>query len=632
MTTTEILFELNEDQKKPVLDYHGACFIVAGPGSGKTKTVVSRTQYMIHEGVNPSSILLFTFTNKAAKEIKERVIKKIGKKGEKITVGTYHSVCARILRQYAESIGFTKKFTIFDTDDCLGVLKKLTKGLPFDHHQALTYVSNCKNKMIAPSRALQNAKSELDRQYASVYQQYQNELVNQDAMDFDDLIYYTILLFERDSDVLSSINKKYHYIVADEFHDSCPRDIRLIELLGGERQNVCMILDDEQSIYSFRGADIDSVLNVNSIFPDMKTFVLHQNYRSTKAILNAARSLIVKNSNQLKKEIFTENNVGDPVIYIEEENQDNEALRVLKTILFLVSKHKLEYKDIAILYRMSYLSRSIEEKLLKGNIPYHIIGGTPFYARKEVKDILCYARLIQNPYDFEAFKRVVNTPKRGIGETSIEKIFDYARTKYSRPIDFIQAVNEINTIKGKAKGGLEEFNTIIAELIDISETCDAMKFMSSIVEKTKYRDMLFDTETSSKAEDRLGNVIELIELASGFDTIEEFLQNTSLDSQINEEDDGDNNKISLQTMHSAKGLEYKAVIIIGANEGINPHWRAMDTKSLDEERRLFYVAMTRAMKYLFITRPKIVMQQGRLVRSTTSRFINEINKKYIQKF
>lgn len=586
---------------------------------------------MINDGVDPSTIVLFTFTNKAANEIKNRVISKIGEKGERITVGTYHSVCSRILRQYAEMLGFNKKFTIFDSDDSLSTLKTITKGMVFDHHAVQKYISDCKNKMVSPSHAMQIAESDIDRQMANVYQQYQNELRAQDALDFDDLIYYTIMLFERNEDVLKKINNKYHYIVADEFHDSSQRDIRLIELLGGERQNVCMILDDEQSIYGFRGADIDSVLSVNNIFPDMKTFVLRQNYRSTNSIVRASRSLIAKNSNQLPKEIFTNNSDGDIAVFFEEETQALESLRVVKLVTFLTAKYKLKYKDIAILYRMSYLSRSIEEAFLRGNIPYRIIGGTPFYTRKEVKDILCYVRLLSNPYDYEAFKRVINTPKRSIGESTVLKIHEYARNTYSKPIDYLTACREVD-LKGKAGQGLEQFNKIMNELEKAIEEDSATRLIRRIVELTKYREMLFDTETTQKAEERLANVIELMELAAGFESIEEFLQNTSLNSQVNDEDEESDNKVCLQTMHSAKGLEYKAVIIVGANEGVNPHWKAMDVKSIDEERRLFYVAMTRAMDYLFITRPRVVMQQGKPTRSPMSRFIKEIDPKFLKKY
>lgn len=630
-TTEEILNGLNDDQKAAVLDFEGSCRILAGPGAGKTATVVRRTQYMIHKGIDASSIMLFTFTNKAAREIKERIAKAIGDDARKLTVGTYHSVCVRILKQYADYIGFSKNFTIFDTEDSNRILQSLTKGLNFDNRKAAEYISSCKDKMILPSIAMQNAQSELEQQLADVYQSYQNELKAQDAMDFDDLISNTIHLFERNQEVLDIINNKYRYITADEFHDSSARDIRFIELLAGETKNVCMILDDEQSIYSFRGADISSVLKIDKIFSDLKTFVLQRNYRSTQTIVKASRSLIAKNKHQLEKNIFSKNETGTPLVFFTENNQSDESLRVLKLIMLLTRKYELQYKDIAILYRMSYLSRALEDKLITGNIPYRIIAGTPFYARKEIKDILCYARLVYNPYDFEALRRAINEPKKGVGDSSVEKIIEYARTTYDNPIDAITACKEIK-LKGKPAKGLEQFNVIIEKLQEIAETGSASEFIQCAINDTSYKEYLFKTEETGKAEEKYANLIELIELANTFDTLEELLQNTSLDSQIDEEGNTDDNQVQLLTMHASKGLEYPAVIIVGANDGITPHWRATESKSLEEERRLFYVAMTRAEKYLFMTRPKMVMQQGRLIPSSESRFIKDIDKEYIQKY
>lgn len=629
----EILAELNDDQKQPVLDYEGPSFIVAGPGSGKTHTVISRTRFMILNGVSPESIMLFTFTNKAAKEIKARIIKKIGERGSKITVGTYHSVCTRLLRQYADLIGRTKKFTIFDTDDSYSVLKKLVKGMNFDHKQAMEYISDKKSKMIGPTMALQQEQGEYFRRMAAIYQQYQNELEKQDAFDFDDLIFYTIIMLERNPEVKATLNSRYRYITADEFHDSSPRDIRLIELLGGDRQNVCMILDDEQSIYRFRGADLEAVLAVQNIFPGLKTFVLQQNYRSTQSIVAASRSLISNNEGQLPKTIFTENEQGTKPIFFAEENQAMEGVRVQKLIQLLTnSKYGLKYKDIAILYRMSYLSRAMEDQLLRASIPYRIVGGTPFYARKEVKDILCFARLAYNPFDFEAFKRVVNIPKRGIGEATIEKIFEHARNVLSRPISFVQACKTLE-IKGKAGKGLADFVKVMDKLIQCYETDSAGEFVRRIIDMTGYDSYILEEETAAtKAEERLANMEELVSLAASFDSLEEFLQSTSLDSQIDEEGEEDDNKVNMQTLHSSKGLEYKAVIIIGCNETITPHWKAMDPKSLEEERRLFYVGMTRAEKYLFLTRPKVVMKMNRPERMGESRFIRDIDPSLIERY
>lgn len=386
------------------------------------------------------------------------------------------------------------------------------------------------------------------------------------------------------------------------------------------------------AIYRFRGADIDAVLSVNRIFEGMKTFVLQQNFRSTNMIVSASRSLIEHNEHQLEKTIFTNNEEGTIPVFFEESSQEMEASRVQMLVKLLTSKYGLKYKDVAVLYRMSYLSRSIEEAFLRVGIPYRIVGGTPFYARKEIKDILCYARLVYNPMDYEAFKRVINVPKRGLGDTSVEKIFDYARTAYSQPISFVRAASEIE-LKGAAKKGLVKFNRIMEELVNHAETDDAAEFITRIVQETDYVQMILDDESeASRAEDRLGNLQELVNIASTFETLEEFLQTMSLDSQVNDEVEDDDNKVNLQTQHSSKGLEYKAVILIGCNETISPHFRAMDQASIEEERRLFYVGMTRAEKYLFLTRARQMIMRGQNQRMVESRFINEIDSNFIERY
>jgi DNA helicase-2/ATP-dependent DNA helicase PcrA len=629
-TTEKIIGDLNEDQRVAAINYHGPCSIVAGPGSGKTKTLVSRTNLMIHEGIKANTIVLFTFTNKAAKEIKARVISAIGEEGHKITVGTYHSVCVRILKKYADYIGFDNKFSIYDTTDSLGQLTELTKGRNFDGKAALKYISDYKNRMISTKQAVDRAETDLEKAYAEVYTNYQNRLKDQNAMDFDDLITNTIRLLENNHDVLEILNKQWKYITADEFHDSCPRDIRLIELLGGEDQNICMILDDEQSIYSFRGADITAVLNVEQIFKGLKTYILKQNYRSTKTIVSAARSMIKRNKEQINKTIFTENAEGEPVVYIEEANQFKEAERVYLIINKLVKKYNLKYSDIAILYRMSYLSRNIEDALLRGRIPYKIVAGTPFYSREEIKDVLSYARLVNNPFDYEAFKRVINLPKRGIGDKNIKIIYDYSKTSKSHPISLIEACKSVE-LKGKAAQGLKDFNNVISRLEESAATDNAEQFITNVVMFTDYTLYLEKKDTSGKAEDKIQNLIELVNLASSFEDLGDLLMNTFLDGQINEEDES-KGSVELMTMHASKGLEYKAVIIIGVNEGVNPHFKALTVKEVEEERRLLYVAMTRAEEYLFLLRARTTMQQNRPAPARESRFLREIDKRYMESY
>lgn len=630
MTADEILENLNEDQIKAAKSIYGPYFILAGPGAGKTRVVVARTQYMIAiENIDPQNILLFTFTNKAANELKERIKNKIGDNADKITVGTYHSVCSRILRQYCDRIGYRKKFTIYDTEDSEAVIKRIIKQYKTEIHlsNVCSYISDQKNSLVRPSVALINAKNSTERLYAEIYQKYQTELINQNSMDFDDLIVNTIYLLENNLDVLENVNKKYRFIVADESHDSNPRDLKLIELLAGDNKNICLILDDDQSIYSFRGVKIDSVINFNKVFPELRTIVLHKNYRSSQTIVNASRSLIANNSLQLRKDLFTDNPQGVPIVYYEEYNQRTEAMRVAGLIKALNKKLNLSYKDMAILYRMTHQSRNLEEHLLKEGIPYKIVGGLPFYGRKEIKDVLSYIRFVINPYDFEAFKRLVGAPKRGIGDSTLEKILNFSRTKYSKPIDLYRACNEIK-IKGKATAKhVSDLAGQLKVLFDNIDLCPS-DFIKLVLSTTKY-DEYVNEETNKEARiDRMSNLIELQTIAAEFDNIEEFLQNTSLDSQINDED---TECISLMTMHASKGLEYEVVIIVDAYEGINPHFKATTKQEIEEERRLFYVAMTRAKNYLFFVRPKHVVQYGRPCSTKESRFIREIDSKYIKK-
>lgn len=585
---------------------------------------------MINQGVHPENIILFTFTNKAAREIKERVISFIGDEGKKITVGTYHSICVRFLRRYADRIGFTNKFTIFDTDDCANILKKICKTHNIDPKRAADYISNCKKRCQTPEQAIRRAVG-FDQKLSGVYRDYQKELKLQDGMDFDDLIINTILLFQNNPDVLQRVNEQYTYITADEFHDSSKTDLRLMALLAGERQNICMILDPDQSIYGFRGASLESVLGVDKIFQNLKTFVLHRNYRSSQTIVNAACSLINKNTKTIKKELYSLNDVGEELIFFTEDDQEKEALRCVKLIKTLTSQFGLQNKDICILYRMGYMSRVLEEAFLKNSIPYKIVGGLPFCSRKEIKDILSYARVVFNPHDFEAYKRSLGIPKRGIGEATLEKIKTYARHTYTEPIDFITASREL-PIKGKSRTNMDLYIDLIDRLTEMyEENVEPVKFIKAIIDSINYIQQIKDSEPlKSQQEERIANIGELLNIASTFDTIVDFLENMSLNSSMESEEEKD--QICLMTEHASKGLEFPAVIIVGCNEGTAPHYKASTLDDIEEERRLFYVAMTRAEKYLFLSRPKKVIQQGRANYPLESRFIREIDKKYLKRF
>lgn len=622
----EILSKLNDEQQLPVINYNGPSFIVAGPGAGKTHTIISRTQYMIVQGIKPENILLFTFTNKAAKEIKERIIKVIGEDaGNKITSGTYHSFCCRLLRKYCEKLGFKKGFTIFDSEDSEKVIKKICKGTNADPNRLKSYVSEKKRNLITPQDASLNREDKL----ANFYDAYQKELFKQNAMDFDDLIFNTIKLLRNNPDVLLKVNAQYQYITADEFHDSAKSDIHLIKLLAGMRQNVCFILDNDQSIYSFRGADLDAVLDTRYMFKDLKVYTLNNNYRCSKTIVEASKSLIAHNPVVIKKNITTENKDGMKLLVFEEKTEAEEALRVVKSIQSL-TKQKYVYKDIAILYRTNRQSRSIEDVLLKYRIPYEILSGINFYSREEIKDVMAFLKFIVNPYDSVSFERIINIPKRGLGEGSVAKIIDESRSHFP-PIDLLEACNQVKGLRNPGKNNVLLFYKEIKRLKDIKDELPVSQFIAEVVKTFNYYSHIEDKYKGDEEaiEDKIENVIELIKLGSEYMSLEEMLEQTSLDRTV--ETDESKGCVKLMTMHMSKGLEFPIVFLIGCNEGTSPHFNSVGTvKGVEEERRLFYVGMTRAKEILILTRGKSSPQpQGGWVKNRRSRFLTEINPKYI---
>jgi DNA helicase-2/ATP-dependent DNA helicase PcrA len=622
-----ILNELNDQQKQPVMNYNGASMIIAGPGAGKTKTLVSRTAYMIEDGVDPHSILLFTFTRKGANEIKDRVESYIGKKASGVTVGTYHSFCMRVLRKYCDYLGWTKNFSIYDTDDQTAVLKKIVDG---DMKPAVVAheISMLKERMISPAKARQDAAYSYDANIARYYTSYMQAMKQVNAFDFDDLIYFTIRLFEEHPEVQAKINKKYIYIVADEAQDSSPRDLELIRRLGGDSMNVCLIGDNDQSIYAFRGSDINTVFDF-VCENNMKQFVLGQNYRSTRTIVNASRSMIKNNRVMFEKDIFTDNTKGDPVVVMARDSQDREASSVVRVIKQCV-RAGYKHSDIAILYRMSYLSRKIEDSFLKNSVPYTVLSGCPFYERKEVKDVLSYLRFICNDSDQIAFERILNTPKRSIGNTSLNKIItlqDELSCATMGESKILDACKEIK-LRGKQQDNLKKFVAIIETLSDFVEAHTPQEIIKEIITQTDYFTYLVHDDPES-ADDRIANILELEEIASEYTNVHEFVNNMVL-SNVDPEDEEENDRVSMMTMHSSKGLEFPVVVIIGATDGITPHYKAIDAGDIEEERRLFYVSMTRAKKNLFITYPKRMIRNGLLQETSPSRFIREINPDFIK--
>ena len=632
MTKTTVLAGANDEQQEAIKHQEGACMIIAGPGSGKTKTVVSRTQYMILNGIDPSQICLFTFTNKAANEMKERIKVAVGDEADKITCGTYHSVAHKLLRRYATYIGYNKNFTIMSSDDCKKLLKKIGKERNIEPENLEAYISSKKDKIISPQKALVGASTETERQLANAYEIYQSELKRQMAMDFDDLIINTIILLRNNGDIKAKINNQWRYITADEAHDSSPRDLEFIRLLGGTSENVCFILDDNQSIYGFRGADIEAVMNLRNVYKDTKIFNLSRNYRCSQVIVEASKSLIAKNTPLIDKKIRAARDYkGSPIIVSRVKNPQLEAARVLQYVNAL-KKKGIAYNEIAILYRMSSASRILEEAFNKAKIKCRIVGGTPFFNRAEVQDVLSYLKLVVNEYDFTAFKRAISVPKRGIGDKTIEKIDEFARDYPGGPISIRQAIEKIQ-LKGKAQSSLDEFTAYLSELDEamtelspkemINKICTDLDIISYLQSHPEYK---------KNWEERLMNIQELVNVAAEYSNIEELLSQAALYS-IEEDDEANKiDAVNMLTMHSSKGLEYKAVIIVNCNEGTSPHYKSLgNTKQLEEERRLFYVAMTRAKDYLFMTFPDSVLVQGQLQYAKPSRFLKEIDKQYIYK-
>ena len=629
LSTEEILEGLNEEQKIAVKNYSGPQFLIAGPGSGKTRTVISKTQYMLACGIQPENILLFTFTKKASREIKERIAKAVGYDlAKKLTIGTYHSFCFRLLREYIDKLGYEKNFSIFDTEDSKKIISKITEGTNITSKELLPYMSLSKRKMISTQKALENANFNKDH-LATYYEKYQTELKKQNAIDFDDIIYLAVKLLKENLSVKIKINNQYKYIIADEFQDSSSIDIELMKLLSGVNKNITFVGDEDQSIYGFRGADIESVLSVDTIFKGLKKYYLNRNYRCSETIVEASKSLIKNNSGRLGKQLVANNLGGDKIIVMEEKNQNIEAIRVGKTINLLVTKYGYQYKDIAVLYRVNALTRNLEEVFLKQNIPYEILSGVNFFQRKEVKDIVAYLKFLTNKYDAESFTRAVNTPRRGIGEKTLEKIIEKAREDLVS-IDLLTACKlcvKSGEIKGRSKKGLEVFISICDTIMEKFNDMSVADIIREIIKLTDYYTYL---DTEEDTEERVSNIIELINLSIDCLTVEEFLEQASLFSQG--EDKDLDNKVQLLTMHLSKGLEFKVVFIIGANEGICPSYRSLSSnKDIEEERRCFYVAATRAKERLFISRPKIVVQNGYSSQPKISRFVTEMDSKYIYK-
>lgn len=632
----ETLAGLNEQQKEAALHIDGPALVTATAGSGKTTVVVTRAQYMIKDmNIDPSKILLTTFTNKAANEMKERIIKVVGDKGKKITVGTYHSICNRILRQYCTYIDYVKTFSILDADDSEKVIKEIAKENGEDYASLKTFITNCKINCKTPSMAQVEAHEKNTTRLANCYQAYQDKLKRDQCMDFDDLLLNTLLLLESEPTVKEQVNNRWQYISADETQDSSMLDSRLMYALSGPKHNIFFVGDDDQCIYSFRGSDVSIILNLKSLYPDLKWYNLGVNYRSTSTIVEAGQEIINHNKTKLQKEVSCGKEIeGAPIIVSESLNQQQEATRVVTFIKTLHNRktNPMPYKEMAILYRTSYLSRIFEKELMKNKIKYKLIGGTPFFSRMEIKDILAYARLTVNEYDTQSFKRTIAIPKRGVGEKTLEKIETFMVQSVDSNISIRKAlVNKDLPVKGKAKTSIKEYTKYLEDLDQKKVELSPEDFIRYIIQSLDY--LTYMKETSGYKEDyqeRVENLNELVLVAKEFDNIEDLLVEASIfqeQDNVNEDEDA----VQLMTVHKSKGLEFDAVFMTNVVEGTFPHYKSLDDPAqLEEERRVMFVGCTRARKNLFITYPKKQIIMNTEKRVNKSRFINEINRKHIK--
>lgn len=633
----KLLNGLNPEQQSAVKCTDGPLLLMAGAGSGKTRVLTHRIAYLIVEKrVNPYNILAITFTNKAAREMKERIGKVMGGAAEEIWISTFHSMCVRILRRDIDRIGFNRNFTILDTTDQQSVIKGILKDKnidpkKFDPRAMLGAISSAKNELIDPEEYSKTAGGYFDQVVSDVYEEYQKRLRKNQALDFDDLIMMTIQLFRRVPDVLEYYQRKFQYIHVDEYQDTNKAQYLLVKLLAMRFKNLCVVGDSDQSIYRWRGADIANILSFEKDYPNATVILLEQNYRSTKRILLAANKVIENNLNRKAKNLWTENPEGNKLMYYRADSEQSEAQFVAGKIKELTRDGKHKLSEIAILYRTNAQSRVMEEVLLKSNIEYSIVGGTKFYDRKEIKDMLAYLRLISNPDDDISLRRIINVPKRGIGSSSVDKIADFAAM---HDLSLYQALDSIELIglSPKITKSAREFRDFIRNYTQMQEFLSVTELVEEILEKSGYREML-KAEKSLEAQSRLENLDELLSVTKNFEEVSEdkslvaFLTDLALVADIDSMDEEVEkaDSIVLMTLHSAKGLEFPVVFLIGMEEGVFPHSRSlMEEAEMEEERRLAYVGITRAEQSLFLTNAQMRTLFGRTNMNPASRFIKEI--------
>ena len=619
------LTQLNPDQRDAVEYSGGPLLIVAGAGSGKTRVLTHRVAHLIASGVHPMNILAITFTNKAAEEMRARVRALVGEVADRMWVSTFHSACVRILRATADRLGYPKSFTIYDSSDSQRLVGQIIRDLNLDPKRfpakgAQARISLWKNELVNPAGATDTAFGPFETKYAEIYTEYQYRLMKAGAMDFDDLLVNVVKLFREHPDVLSGYQERFKHVLVDEYQDTNLAQNEIVLLLGRTHHNVCVVGDTDQSIYAFRGADYRNILQFERAFPDVYTVVLAQNYRSTQVILDAANAVISNNVERKPKELWTEVGSGDKIVRYYAEDEDEEARFVVSELKRLHRHEAVNWREIAVFYRTNAQSRVMEEFLIDGDIPYRVIGGTKFYDRKEVKDAIGYLRCVMNPADEVSIRRVINVPRRGVGDTSLDKV---AALAAEQSIGLSVALRRAATagVGGAALRGINEFVTLIDSL-EADRDHGPAHLLRELLERSGYLAELRNEDTH-EAQGRVENLEELIGAAEEFPDANDFLEKVSLVSDT--DDIAGDDKVMMMTLHSAKGLEFPTVFIIGLEEGIFPHSRTLlDSTQLEEERRLAYVGITRAEKRLYLSHAWSRSLHGSRQYNPPSRFLDEI--------
>lgn len=635
-----LLTGLNKEQQQAVQHTEGPLLILAGAGSGKTKVLTVRIAHLLAQGVNPYEILAITFTNKAAKEMKSRVEGLVGDVANRIWLSTFHSFCAKFLRFELDNfLGYNSDFTIYDTSDSQAVIKAALKALNLDDKYypvgaMIGAISDAKNKLLFASDFRKQARDFYQQKVADVYEYYERELRKNNALDFDDLLLVAVKLLQSNEAVLDKYSKRFRYVMIDEYQDTNHAQYLLAKLLASHWKNIAVVGDADQSIYAWRGADIQNILDFEKDYPNCTSIKLEQNYRSTKIILDAANAVIENNEGRPKKNLWTDKTEGAKIQHFTAQSEHEEAAFIGDTIAKKHDIHGVPYGDMAILYRTNAQSRVLEEALIKRALPYTMVGGTKFYDRKEIKDVLAYLRVLYNPFDDLSLLRIINVPKRSIGATTVAKLQDYARANGTSLFMTLTQLHLVDTIKGKTKEKLEEFGILIFTLVAEMEDKTVLDILESILDRTGYLAQL-EESTDPQDQARAENIGELLSVAKDFQdtnptgTVEDFLEQVALVNDVDSFEQ-EESKVTLMTLHAAKGLEFPIVFLGGLEEGLFPHSRTlMNPEEIEEERRLAYVGITRAEKELYISNATTRTVFGRTSSYLPSRFIDEIPEELV---